>query len=137
MARYNHIQIGTIHLTNDGTAIGMECKTSVIGLNFLKTSKAGNIQYSADGTPYAQIIDVGNKGVALEIGADWMSKTVFDSIVALMNTALNTFATINIIITGDTGDFSVNCIPNIPDIVSWDSFISGTIKGVKFRFVTT
>lgn len=137
MARYNLIKIGTIYLTNDGTQTGKECKTSVTGLNLLKTTKIGNIQYAADGTPHANLIEVGQKGVPIEITVDWLAKTVFDNINTTINDALNNMTTINVIITGDTGTFNVNVIPGLAEPIDWAGFSSGIIKGAKYKFVTT
>lgn len=137
MARYNLIQLGTIYLTSNGLSNGSPCKTQVNGLSPLKTDKTGQVFSSANGTPYAQLVDVDNKGTIIEIITEWMSKTVFDSIVTLINNTKNSAISITLVIAGDLGTFNLSVIPGIPDDIIVDEFRNGYIKGAKFRFVTT
>jgi hypothetical protein len=134
MSRYNVVKIGTVFLTKDGTVTGKPCKCIVSGIELLKTTKTGQIVNSADGTPYAQLINFSHKGVVVEVKAEWMSKSVFDSIVALHETAKNNSSSIALAFTGDTGSLTGYGIPLIPRDIGFDGFTSGTIKGATFRY---
>jgi hypothetical protein len=137
MSRYNEVQIGSTYLTSTGAGGGKPCKVQVKGLETLKTTKTGQIINSADGTPYAQLISVSHKGLPIEILTEWMTKTVFDAIVTLIENAKNGASTIALNISGDTGNFSLTVIPAVPDDIFFDSFRNNYIKGAGFRFMTT
>lgn len=137
MARFNQVKIGSVYLTSTGANGGTPCKVDVTGINALKTDKTGQVISSADGTPYAQLIDVNNKGIPLEVRTEWMLKAVFDSIVTIINNAKNAGTGITVEITGDTGNFTVSVIPYVPDDIVFELFRNGYIKGAGFRFITT
>ncbi len=111
MARYNKIRIGTTWLTSDGTEFGFSCKVQVTGLEKLVTDKTGKIIGSANGTPYAQLIDVSNKGNQVSVLTDFMEVDVFDAIVAQFNSAKNNGVTLGLEIQGDTGTFLHDTLP--------------------------
>lgn len=137
MARYNQVQIGSVYLTSTGANGGKPCKVDVKGLGKLKTTKTGQVINSADGTPYAQLLSVGHKGLPIEVITDWMTKTVFDSVVSLIETAKNAASSITLVITGETGTFSLTTIPDVPEDIDFGSFSTSYIKGAIFRFKTT
>lgn len=136
MARYHTVQIGSVYLTSTGASGGVPCKNQVSGLPALKTTKTGQIISSADGTPYAQLLSVSHKGLPIEIVTEWMLKAVFDSIVALIESAKNASSSITLVITGDLGSFTVGVIPSVPDDIIFDIFRNGYIKNAGFRFIT-
>jgi hypothetical protein len=137
MARYNAVQIGSVYLTSTGAAGGLPCKTTIKGLESMKTSKTGQALISADGTPYLQVIDVDNRGIPVEITTDWMSKTVFDSVVALIESAINSASSIALVINGDTGNFSFNAVPAVPEQIFFQDFRNNYIRGAGFKFIRT
>lgn len=138
MARYNQVKIGSIYLTHNGLVGGKPCKITVPGLNRLMTSMTGQIISSADGTPYAQLIDVDNRGAKIEVISEWMDKTVFNSIVALHEASKNNGTTIALEIIGDTGTFNKNVIPTVPDdIIDPEGFSNNIIKKAGFRYTVT
>jgi hypothetical protein len=137
MARFNLIEIDGIYLTSNGLISGKPCKIQVKGLNRFATTKTGQIQNSANGTPYAQLIDFSHKGLELELLADFMAKSVFDSIVESFEDSKNDATTFPLIINGDTGNYSLTAMPKIPDDIDWAGFSGGIIKGATFRVITT
>lgn len=136
MADYNLVKIGTVYLTDDGTSGGNPCRTEVTGLQALKASKTGAVQAAADGTPYAFLTDNTGKGVVIGIKPFTLTKTVFDSVVTAINAALATPAAINITVSGDTGNFDLDCLPVLPLPVTFPgTFASSRIDGVEFNFI--
>ena len=137
MADYNTVKIGTVHLTDTGLVGGVACRAEVSGLHLLKGSKTGAVQISADGTPYAFYTDNLGKGVSIVIKPYSITKAVFDSVVSAINTALTSGVAINVVFTnGDTGNFDLDCLPALPEPVSFPgTFASGRIDGVEFRFI--
>lgn len=138
MARFNKVKIGSdTWLTSNGASDGAPCKVTVTGINFLKNTKTGSIKSSADGTPYVQLLDNGHKGVSIEIKVDFLIKSIFDTIVSKHNDSKNNQTVIALQILGDTGNFSFNAIPSVPNDIDFDGFTGGIIKSSVFRYVIT
>lgn len=134
--RYNLISIDSIYLTSDGTALGTPCKTKVSGLNSAQLEKSGTVIPASDGTMYVQLID--NKGVNISIELDWITKAVFDSLIALFNSVISEGNAFSLNISGDTGTFAFNSVPAFPDPVEFSGdFSDGILKNVTFKFITT
>lgn len=139
MADYNRVKIGTVYLTDDGTDTGMPCRVEVAGLDRLKAVKTGAMAVSADGTPYAFVTDNQGKGATLSIKPFAVRKAVFDDVVDVVNAALTAGTVVNVTFTdGDVGDFDVDCLPVLPNPVTFPgTFSSGIIDGVEIRFAVT
>ena len=136
MARFYRLQIGDIYLTEDGTSLGTPCKLQIDGADALAQAKTGQITQAADGTPYAQIVEF-SSGKILEIQIQTLLTDVWESLLSLVNTALENSDTINLIGTGDVGDFSVDAMPLVPQPFEAQEFLNGRIKNARFRFITT
>ena len=136
MARYSLIQIGSHYLTSDGTASGDRCRTSVAGLGSLSLDHTGSVVTALDGTPYVQTTANRRRGLPLSVTVEQMSKTLFESLVGTVQTAISTSATVDVRISGDTGVFSFSCVPGFPNPVELPgSFIEGRIQSVTFNFI--
>lgn len=137
MARYYTLQIGTVYLTDTGLAGGVPCRLRISPVESLRVTYAGQTAPSADGTPYTVAFAVGTKGRPLVVSVDYLPKAVFDSVVALINTALQNNTTITLIGTGDLGNFNLAAVPALPIPVKADGGFSNSIlRGVEFSFVT-
>jgi len=137
MARYNEVKIDTVYLTSTGLVGGKPCKVNVPGLEQLQTTKTGQVANSANGTPYLQLIDFEHRGIKIQVETEWMSKTVYDSIVAIHEASKNGGTTIPIEISGDTGDFTFDVVCAIPQDISFEGFSNEYIRRAVFRYVIT
>jgi hypothetical protein len=137
MARYNTVKIGSSYLTQTGAAGGVPCKLSINNLDQLFTEKTGSVSNSADGTPFLQVVDVGQKGITLEILVETLTKDVFDDVVTAINSAVDDLTTIDFEISGDTGNFTGSAIPAMPKPITAASFRNQYIQNVTIRLVTT
>jgi hypothetical protein len=137
MAKFYLIQLNSVYLTSDGTSSGKRCKLTVSGVENLVRTRTGFTSLAIDGTPVTQIVEQNGKGFAVEISIETLTKTVFDDLIELINNALVQSATIDLIGTGETGNFNVDVIPLMPNPFSFESFRNNYIKNVALRFVTT
>ena len=137
MARFYKIKINGGWLTEDGSENDLPCKLSVSGVSKLLNTFSGNTVQAIDGTPITQIFETETRGKILEIIVLWLYAPVWNSVVDLINTALAEPATMNIVGTGDIGNFDVDCVPLLPKPFEASEFINGRIKDATFRFMTT
>lgn len=141
MARYNKIKItsglNTVWLTSNGLELGEECRTIVNGLEPFLFNKTGNIKISANGTPYAQMVNTDGRGNVIEIQCAFIEKTIYDQIVNIHNSAKNANNLIQLVITGETGDFTLETLPMLPKDISFESFSWGIIKNLVLRYIST
>lgn len=136
MAEFYSVKIGSVYLTRDGTASGRACLLSVSGASDLLQTVSGNVQFAVDGTPIIQTFETGTKGKILEIKVEVLLTAVWASIVGLINAALSDGTTINLVGTGDIGNFDVDCFPLMPRPFEANEFINGRIENAIFRFVS-
>ncbi len=137
MTRFYRIKLDSIYLTETGLTSGTPCKLQLTGAGELLSNFTGSVTPSVDGTPVAQIFETGTRGKVLEIKIETLLTNVWESVLALINTALEDSATINIIGTGDVGSFDVDAIPLLPRPFEAEAFINGRLKNVILRFITT
>ena len=137
MARFFRIQLDSIYLTETGLIGGTPCKLQLTGADALLSNFTGSVTPSVDGTPVMQIFENGTKGKVLEMRIETLLADVWTSVVALINTALENSETINIIGTGDVGNFNVDAKPLLPKPFEAHEFINGRLKSVVLSFITT
>jgi hypothetical protein len=138
MARFFSIQIGSLYLTSTGASSGTPCKVRVLGQTANRLPSSGNLKIAADGAPVLETINLGEKSRRVEIQIEYITKTVLDSLVASVETAVNSNSTIRVQGTGDTGNFDYDCLPFLPDwITDSGEFSSSIVKGVTVRFIAT
>lgn len=138
MARFNTVQLNSIYFTDDGTGSGTPCKLAIKGLDALKTAKTGQTVQSADGAPFLQIVENSNKGLVVSITPVILMKDVFDSLTAEIAGAIENETTIDLEISGDTGDFSLTVLPLLPNPIQFSGdFLNARIKSPTFNFITT
>lgn len=146
MARFYKLRIqGTgpsgavsIYLTDDGTANGRPCKTTIENLAALLTPQSGNTTVASDGTPFTEKPLTAGKGRPFAIVAAWTRTTVFSSVKTLIDhcAAQGT----NVRITGTLGpsEFDVDAVPNFDPIpIDFEGFNADAVKGLRLRFVTS
>lgn len=137
MARYYSLQIGTVYLTDTGLVGGKPCRIKIEPVESLRVNYAGQTAPSADGTPYTVAFAVGTKGRALTVTIDYLPKTVLDSLVTLINTALQNNTTITLIGTGDLGNFNLQAVPALPNpIRAGGRFSNAILQDVSLSFIT-
>lgn len=138
-SRYAEVQVGSVHLTHDGTDTGRPCKVSVPNESAFASTLGATPQSAADGTVYVQSIDRGVKGIEFFVVAEQLSETVLASITAQLNTGLSTGAGVRVVVTSLT-DFDVTALP-LPDesgqLFTFESRSGGYAKGVRFKFIST
>lgn len=136
MARFNTIKINNVWLTSDGLSTGDPCQTTVDGLNRQLLTFKGTMQKALDGTPYVQIMRIYGRGETLSVTVETLAKSVYDSILVILENAALNGTTVSVRISGDTGTFSFNCLPGFPQPVEMPgTFIEQRIKQVKFNFI--
>lgn len=136
MARFYRITIGNVALTKTGLVSGLPAKLLVSGADALRQTRTGQTTLAADGTPYSQIVAF-SAGKTLEIRVEtYLLEAVWDSLVALINSALENGADITVVGTGEIGDFSVSAAPLLPKPFEAAAFENGRILKPVFRFVT-
>jgi hypothetical protein len=121
MGLYNSVQIGTIHLTDDGTASGLPCRTKIENLDAFIASRSGAVRFAANGRPYLYYMPNLKRGAPLRIIIETISNTVFNSLLTAINNALSTESTISITISGEAGTWTVNAHPLLSRPVKWAS----------------
>lgn len=135
MSRFNLVSIGSIWLTRTGLDSGVRCKTNVTGLDALRLSKTGNTIIALDGTPFQQVMS-SSKGLPVSVGAEQISKTVFDSLVAAIQTAVDAGTNLSLYVSGDTGTFSLDVVPSFPEAIKFPgTFSNELIANVQFNFI--
>ncbi len=137
MAKFYTIQLDDVYLTDTGLESGDPCKLEVTGADALLFPFTGSTIISVDGTPVNQVFAAETRGRVLEIKPLVIAAELWTDIVALINTALGNSGTINIIGTGDIGNFDVEALPLMPRPFEAKEFKNGRIKNPIFRFITT
>lgn len=133
--RFYRIQLNNIYLTDDATSAGVPCKLSVTGAAAVAQTRTGQTTIAADGTPVNQTFAAA-AGKVLEIKVETLTAAVWADIILLFNDALSNSATINIVGTGEIGNFDVSVLPLLPKPFEASEFTNGRIKNAVFRFVT-
>ncbi len=137
MSRFYRVKFDSIYLSSDGTISGIPAKLQVNGASELLSNFTGSVIQAVDGTPVVQIFETGSKGKTLEIKIETHIYTaLWNSIVALINTALENSVSINVVGVGDIGDFNVDALPLLPRPFEAEGFENGRILKPIFRFIT-
>lgn len=132
---FYRIQIGDIYLTKTGANGGIPCKLSVTNADALVLGFVGQTVKAIDGTPINKIIAL-DKGIDFEINVEILMKAQFDAIKTLITNALSNSSTINVVGTGDGGNFDVDAVPSLPQPFAHQEFKNGRMKSVTFKFAT-
>lgn len=138
-SRYAEVQIGTVHLTSDGTADGRPCKAAVQNESAFATSLGAVAQTAADSTVYVQTVERGVKAVEFVVVVEQLSETVLAQMQSQLNTALSSGAGVRVVVESLT-DFDVTAMP-LPDesgqLFSYESRSGGFARNVRIRFIST
>ena len=137
MSKFYKVKIGAVYLTDNGLQTGLPCKLAVAGADALLSPFTGSVTPAVDGTPIMQIFETNLKGKVLEIRVFSLTTAVWNSLLALINTALAANTTINLTATGDIGNFDVQVLPLVPKPFEASEFSNSRIKNSTFRFITT
>lgn len=135
MARSYQIQIGNIFLTSDGTSGGTFVRCSVPQADDILDNFLQSVTIANDGAATVQVFepDIPPSRILDIIPSVWIPKAVWDDLRTLRTTALTNSETINIVGTGDTGNFDVDAIPLK---FSAKRFTNSRIYEVQLSFVT-
>lgn len=132
MAKFYKIRLNSIYLTSDGTNTGDPVKLSVSGADAL--GGVSGVTIPTVGGAVNQLFGT-SKPIEIRV-LTHISEALWNSLVALINTALENSETINLIGTGDTGDFQRNVQPLLPKPFEAQDFRNGRILTPIFRFIT-
>lgn len=132
MARFYRIQLDSIYLTSDGTVSGVPCKLEIPEVSDVIDGFAQNPVIANNGEVVHQTFEQIN-GKIFNIAVEVMTKTLWESLKTLRDTALGSSLTINVIGTGDIGDFDIEAIPL--KFLS-NQFITDRIKDVTLSFIS-
>lgn len=139
MSRSAAVQIGTTHLTHDGTSTGRPCKCSVQNEGAFASAFGATARSAADGTVYVQTINRGVQGIELVVVAEYLSEAVLAQIVSQLNAGLSSGDGVRVVVDSLT-DFDVTAMP-LPDeagqLFTFESRSGGQAQGVRFRFIST
>lgn len=137
MARFNTVQIETLYLTDTGLVGGIACKVDVSGLDGLVLGYSGNVALAADGTPYAFVqSNAEAQGSPLAIRIETLTTAVFSSLKTLLNSAIAGGTALTVVINGDTGNFSLECLPLFPRPIAFPGkFRNGRIFDLTLNLI--
>jgi hypothetical protein len=134
--RYNLIRINSVYLTSTGLSGGTPCKTSVEGLDALKSNYTGSTVIALDGTPINQVYKNNKRGLPLSITIETAEQAEFNSLSALLETALFSSSEISVYINGTLGTFLFSCLPSFPKPLEFPGDFQNTrIANIKLNFV--
>lgn len=137
MARYAQVTIGDVVLTQTGMDGGRPCKIEIPDLAIFDTTKTGQVLNSADGTPYAQLLNIGHKGKIFEVKTDWMTVAIYNAIKLIHETAKNTPNGITVEVVNDIGTYTLGTVPLVPNDIGYEKVSNGYVKGAVFRYSVT
>lgn len=132
MARFYRIQLDSISLTSTGLEAGTPCKLDIPNADSLFDNFAQNVVIANDGSVTVQIFEI-SSGKQIDINIETLPKSVWEDLLDLRNTALTDSDTINIVGTGDIGNFDVNAIPLK---FTAKRFLNSRIYEVGLSFIT-
>lgn len=132
MANFYRVRLDTIHLTSTGLESGIPCKLDIPNADSLFDNFAQNVIIANDGSVVVQVFEIAS-GKQIDINIEVLPKSVWEDLLGLRNTALANSDTINLIGTGDIGNFDVNTIP-LKFLAK--SFTNGRIKQITLSFIT-
>lgn len=136
MARYYAIRFGSIYLTSDGTSGGIPAKLNVEGWQNLINPVTGNVVRANAGNAIRQTILRPGGDLLIVSVETWLTKSVWDSIKTLFDAANSADTAITVIGTGDTGNFTKTCKPDLQAPYSAARFRSEKIFQPVFRLHT-
>lgn len=130
---YNRIQIGSVHLTADGTQMGAPCRVIVPDLAKFTLNYRRSVVSPIEGPPAVQLFD-NLIGEVLQLSIFQISSAAFDSIVAELNSADESNSLIRITLTeGAFGDYDFYC--TLQGMTQSGEFRDDKIPGLTFTFV--
>lgn len=137
MAWYYSIKIGpTLYLSEDGTSGSLLCRTKVVGWENMINPVTGNSVRANTGKPIRQTI-LRPAGDQVEIQVEtWMTKAVWDAVLAIINNCNTNAVNTTVAAVGDTGNFTKNVRPALQNPYTAETFDDGKIIKPIFRFET-
>lgn len=138
MSRYALLQIGSLHLTHDGTSGGVPCKVLVQNEAAFASALVTSAAAALDFTPHVQAVDRGVKGIEFVPVFDYCPEALLADLVELLTTALADGEAVRVICTSLTS-FDVMALPltfESGELFKFESRSGGIAKGVQFRFIS-
>lgn len=139
MARFHTVKLGAaLYFSKDGTSSSKKVDLSVRGLDRLLQTRRGSIQRDLNNVPYRQQSNFAGKGFDVSIAVEtWLPVSVFNSLKAAINSAMENSQTLALEITGDEGVYNLTVIPG-EEPIEWNGdFTNSRIEKPIFNFVTT
>lgn len=133
--RHNLIQLSNVYFTTDGLSTGTPCKTTVTGLNVLKTGRTGQSIIVLDGTVWQQPVSI--NGAPISFSVFRMTSALLTTVSDAIRAAAIAGSNISLSITGGAfGDFYLTVAPAFPTPIEFDGeFFSNTLYDVTFNFI--
>src|SRR5687767_7160949 len=129
------VNIGSVHLSSDGTADGNRCKLEVEGIERLLRTVTGVSIPSAGGTRVNQVVPwTAGKPFAVRISV--IGSDEWNDLKTLMDESIEDDTTFTVTGTGTPGNFSVTAQADPENPYTWESFTATRINNLTLRFFT-
>jgi hypothetical protein len=134
--KYSLVRINSTWITATGLSTGKPCRTIIDGLDALKSNYTGSTIIALDGTPINQVYKNNKRGLPLSITIETAEQAEFNSLSALLETALFSSSEISVYINGTLGTFLFSCLPAFPKPLEFPGDFQNTrIANIKLNFV--
>jgi hypothetical protein len=134
--KYSLVRINSTWITATGLSTGKPCRTIIDGLDALKSNYTGSTIIALDGTPINQVYKNNKRGLPLSITIETAEQAEFNSLSALLETALFSSSEISVYINGTLGTFLFSCLPSFPKPLEFPGDFQNTrIANIKLNFV--
>lgn len=121
-----------MHLTVDGTSIGMPCRVDVSGLVPLRPQFRRTVITAIEGPPAVQLFD-NLVGEQLTMTIFVLMADEYEDLIEIIDTADAGTGVINIKLTdGDLGEFDLDCV--LENIDQPGQFMNGRIPSLSLAF---
>ncbi len=137
MAEFYEVNLDEeIWFTDDGLETGRPCLVDVTGVDSLSVPYAGNITESADNSPYLFRVPHGGQGARIRLEPFVASTSLLEDIKTLFAASVEDKVPIEVNISGDTGTFSLNCLPLFPKPIEFSGkFLDDNIYDLALNLV--
>lgn len=129
--QYTRIKIGTIFLTEGGTATGTRYAATVEGLDKFFTTTQAKIIPALDGTLYRQTLPADDPRISIKIPALRLAE--YNALRTLIQSAATSGATIPLEFVGHLGTFVFNAF--FESFTQEGEHLSDSVKDATFTFM--
>lgn len=130
---YNHVQIGNLHLTSDGTDLGAACRVDIPSLARLRPKYRRTVIMPIEGSPVVQLFE-NLIGEVIQMTVFLLNSEEYEDLIEIIDAADESNGIINIKLSdGDLGEFDVDCLLESFDQPSGE-FVDGRIEGLTMTW---